>query len=278
MPAEQPSIIIEQNGYTKKIIMNRPDKRNSLDEEMILKITESVNEFSDDGETKSVIITGSCDNFCSGLYLDYLHKISRYDILENKKDSQLFRNLLYSIYSCKKPTIAMVDGYALAGGCGIASACDIIIASDRAQFGYTEVKIGFIPAIVMIFLLKRVSESHAKDLLLSSKFITAAEAYRIGFVNYIIEHSILENYTENICRTFNHMPLSSITLTKEMFRNVTNMSFEAALDYAADMNAITRMTEECKKGIVRFLSKNSSNSKNIQTKSSSTSKNKRKIK
>lgn len=276
MPAEQPSIIIEQNGFTKKIIMNRPDKRNSLDEEMILKITESVNEFSDDEETKSVIITGSSDNFCSGLYLDYLNKISRYDILENKKDSQLFKNLLYSIYNCRKPTIAMVDGYALAGGCGIASACDIIVASDRAQFGYTEVKIGFIPAIVMVFLLKRVSESQAKDLLLSSRFITAAEAYRIGLANYIIEHSLLENYTENICKTFNHMPLSSITLTKEMFRNVTNMSFEAALDYAADMNAITRMTEECKKGIVRFLSKNNSNSKTTQTKSSYTLKSKKK--
>lgn len=275
---EQSSIIIEQNGYTKKIIMNRPDKRNSLDEEMILKITESVNEFSEDDETKSVVITGSGDNFCSGLYLDYLQKISKYDILENKKDSRMFRNLLYSIYNCRKPTIAMVDGYALAGGCGIASACDIIIASERAQFGYTEVKIGFIPALVMVFLLKRVSESQAKDLLLTSKFINSAEAYRIGFANYVIEHTILENYTENICRAFNHMPLSSMTLTKEMFRNVTNMSFEAALDYAADMNAITRMTKECKEGIVRFLSKNMSGSKNLQSKSSSTSKNKKKIK
>lgn len=275
MSAEQQKIIIEQNGFTKKIILNRSDKRNSLDEQMIIRITESVKEFSEDEDTKSVVITGSGDNFCSGLYLDYLNKISRFDIMENKKDSQLFKNLLYSIYNCRKPTIAMVDGYALAGGCGIASACDIIIASDRAQFGYTEVKIGFIPALVMIFLLKRVSESQAKDMLLTSKFITAAEAYRIGFANYIIEHSLLDNYTENLCRTLNHMPINSMTLTKEMFRNVTNMSFEAALDYAADMNAITRMTEECKKGIVRFLSKNSSNSKN-QTKSSSISKNKKK--
>ena len=261
MQAEQQSIIIEQNGYTKKIIMNRPDKRNSLDEQMIIRITESINEFSEDDETKSVVITGKGDNFCSGLYLDYLNKISRFNILENKKDSQLFKTLLYSIYSCRKPTIAMVDGYALAGGCGIASACDIIVASDRAQFGYTEVKIGFIPALVMVFLLKRVSESRAKDMLLTCKFITGSEAHRIGFANYVIEHTLLENYTENICRTLNQMPLSSMTLTKEMFRNVTNMSFEAALDYASDMNAITRMTEECKKGIVRFLSKSNTSVK-----------------
>ena len=251
-------ILLEQNGFTKKIIMNRPDKRNSLDEEMIAEIIELMNSFSDDNETKSVIITGAGGNFCSGLFLDYLQKISRYNIIENKKDSQLFKNLLLSIYNCKKPTIAMVDGYALAGGCGIASACDIIVASDKAQFGYTEVKIGFIPAIVMAFLLKRVSESTAKDLMLTSKFINAHEAHRIGFANYVIEESLLETYTENICKSLNHLPISSVTLTKEMFGNLANMSFEAALEYAANMNAITRMTEECKQGIVRFLSKDES--------------------
>ncbi len=259
--ANNQSVIIEQVGLTKKIIMNRPDKRNSLDEEMILKIREAVNEFSEDTETKSIVITGTGENFCSGLNLDYLQKISKYDILENKTDSNNFKDLLLSIYNCKKPVIAMVDGYALAGGCGIASACDIIIASDRAQFGYTEVKIGFIPAIVMVFLLKRVSEANAKDLLLTSKFISAQEAYRIGFINYHIDHNLLESYTENICRTFNQMPSSSIQLTKEMFRNISNMSFDSALNYAANMNALTRMTEECKKGIYRFLSKDNNSGK-----------------
>jgi len=273
---ENSKIIIEQIGYTKKIIMNRPEKRNYLDVEMIISMTESIKEFSVDNETKSIVITGSGDNFCSGLYLDYLNKISEYNILENKVDSHYFKDLLYSIYSCKKPTIAMVDGYALAGGCGIASACDIIVASERAQFGYTEVKIGFIPAIVMVFLLKRVSESNAKDLLLTSKFITSSEAYRIGFINYVIEHSIIENYTENIYRSLNSMPGSSLSLTKEMFGNISNMSFESALDYAANMNTITRMTEECKKGIVRFLSKSSLDVKTSRVKSNIKSKSNKK--
>ena len=255
MENKNSKILVIDSGLTKKLILNRPEKRNSLDEEMILEITGAMNSFSSDKETKSVIITGAGGNFCSGLYLDYLNKISEYNILENKQDSENFKNMLLSIYNCKKPTIAMVNGYALAGGCGIASACDIIVASDKAQFAYTEVKIGFIPAIVMVFLLKRVTETHAKDLLLLSKFITGTEAYNIGFVNYLVEEYMLESYSEKLCECLNQLPSSSVMLTKEMFRNVASMSFESALEYAVDMNALTRMTEECRNGIKRFLSK-----------------------
>ncbi|MBS1516558.1 MAG: enoyl-CoA hydratase/isomerase family protein [Bacteroidetes bacterium] len=249
------TIIIEETDQTKKIILNRPEKRNSLDEEMISELTQTFRELSSDKETKSIILTGAGGNFCSGLYLDYLQKISEYDILENKTDSQKFRDLLLSIYNCKKTVVAMVEGYALAGGCGIASACDIIVAADDSQFGYTEVKIGFIPAIVMIFLLKKVTESHAKDLLLTSKFITGKEAKDIGFVNYVTGAGELEDLTMKICRDLNKLPVSSIGLTKEMFRNVSSMSFESSLDYAVDMNAITRMTEECRNGVRNFLTK-----------------------
>ncbi|MFZ4592583.1 MAG: enoyl-CoA hydratase/isomerase family protein, partial [Ignavibacteria bacterium] len=156
---------------------------------------------------------------------------------------------------CSKPTIAMVDGYALAGGCGIASACDLIVASDKAQFGYTEVRIGFIPAIVMIFLLKRVSETHAKDLLLTSKFINGTEAHKIGFVNYVVEDYMLESYTDKLCESLNQLPASSVMLTKEMFKNISSMGFEASLEYAVDMNTLTRMSEDCKNGIKKFLTK-----------------------
>lgn len=248
-------ILIEHYNQTRKIILNRPEKRNSLDEEMIYEITDAMNAFSNDKDSKSIVITGSGGNFCSGLFLDYLQKISEFDVLQNKEDSTKFKNMLLSIYNCKKPVIAMVDGYALAGGCGIASACDIIVSSDKAQFGYTEVKIGFIPAIVMIFLLKRVSETHAKDLLLSSRFINGDEAVRIGFANYAVKQNKLEDFTMKLCDDFNKLPLSSMMLTKEMFRNISSMSFESALDYAVDLNAITRMTDECKKGVTNFLNK-----------------------
>jgi methylglutaconyl-CoA hydratase len=249
-------ILIEEFNQTKKIILNRPEKRNSLDEEMIYEITEVFRNFSGDDRTKSILLTGAGGNFCSGLYLDYLQKISEYDIIQNKIDSKKFKDMLVGIYGCSKPVIAMVDGYALAGGCGIASACDIIVGSDKAQFGYTEVKIGFIPAIVMIFLLKRVSETHAKDLLLTSKFISGEEAFRIGLINYLTSQNDLENFTMKLCEDLNKQPMSSLLLTKEMFKNISSMSFESALEYAVDLNAITRMTEECKHGVMNFLTKN----------------------
>jgi methylglutaconyl-CoA hydratase len=107
----------------------------------------------------------------------------------------------------------------------------------------------------MVFLLKRVTETHAKELLLLSKFISGTEAYDIGLVNYIVEENMLDNYTEQLCKCLNQMPSSSVMLTKEMFKNVASMSFESALEYAVDMNALTRMTEECKNGIKRFLTK-----------------------
>jgi methylglutaconyl-CoA hydratase len=249
-------------GSTKVITLNHPEKRNSLDEKMISELKEVFNTYSDDNETKSIVITGAGDNFCSGLYLDYLRKISEYDIMQNKQDSRSFKELLLAVYKCRKTVIAKVDGYALAGGCGIASACDIIVASDKAQFGYTEVKIGFIPAIVMIFLLKRVSETYAKDLLLTSRFITGEEAHRIGFANHVVPKEELESFTSLLCTDINILPLSSLMLTKEMFLNISSMSFEASLDYAVDLNAITRMTEECKAGVSAFLNK----SKKVQWK------------
>ena len=250
-------IIVEQDGLTKNVILNRPEKRNSLDEEMISELAAVMKEASDDKQTGTVLLSGAGGNFCSGLFLDYLQKISQYDILKNREDSSKFRNLLLAIYSCRKPVIAMVDGYALAGGCGIASACDFVIASDKSQFGYTEVKIGFIPAIVMVFLLKRVSETVAKELLLTSKFISGEEAVRIGFANYVVPQSELHAKAKEICDCLNKLPQSSVSLTKEMFSRISSMSFESALDYAVDLNAITRMTEECKHGVSNFLNKSS---------------------
>lgn len=255
MAKENNFIILEQIGYTKKIIMNKPEKRNSLDESMISEMKEYFEEFSSDNETKTIILCGSGGNFSTGFSLEYINKISKYDALENKKDSDNYKNLLLAIYNCRKPVIAMVDGYALAAGCGIASACDLIVASNRAQFGYTEVKIGFVPAISMMFLLKRVSVSNAKDLILTSRFITAIEAQRMGFVNYVIEENMLETYVENMCKDMNQSSFTSLLFAKEILRNAINMSFESALSYAADMNVIVRMTEDCRKGMVKFLTK-----------------------
>jgi methylglutaconyl-CoA hydratase len=249
------NIIYKVSDGIAEVVLNRPEKMNSLDEILISELTELFSSISNDKEIKSVIISGAGGNFCSGLYLDYLQKISLYDINENKADSQKFKNMLLSIYNCSKPVIAKVSGYALAGGCGIASACDFIIANETAKFGYTEVKIGFIPAIVMLFLMKRVPETHAKDLLLSARIISSDEAYEIGLINKIVLKEDLDNEVNELCALIAKNSPASIALTKEMFKNVSEMTFENGLNYACDLNAQTRMTEEFKAGIAKFLNR-----------------------
>ena len=244
-----------ENGIAE-IMLNRPEKMNSLDEELIHDLGDMMRDFSINEDVKVVVLTGAEGNFCSGLYLDYLQKISEYDILQNKEDSRRFKNMLMNIYNCSKPVIAKVKGYCLTGGCGIASACDIIVADETAKFGYTEVKIGFIPAIVMLFLLKRVSETHAKDLLLTARMIGSDEAYRMGFINHFVSSADIDAKVIDICEMLKKNSSSSLKLTKEMFSNIAGMDFENALEYACDLNAITRMTPDCKDGVAKFLNKN----------------------
>ena len=249
------NILYKVEGGIAEIVLNRPEKMNSLDEELIHDLGDMLRDFSVNEEVNVVVITGASGNFCSGLYLDYLQKISEYDILQNKDDSRKFKNMLLNVYNCSKPVIAKVQGYCLAGGCGIASACDIIIADETAKFGYTEVKIGFIPAIVMLFLLKRITESHAKDLLLTARMINADDAYRMGFINHYVHSGELDAKVNEVCQILMKNSGTSLKLTKEMFTNISGMDFEKALEYACDLNAVTRMTPDCKNGVAKFLSK-----------------------
>jgi methylglutaconyl-CoA hydratase len=249
------NILYKIENSVADVVLNRPEKMNSLDEDLISGITELFTGFKNNDDVRVIVLSGAGGNFCSGLYLDYLQKISEFDILQNKADSERFKKMLLSVYTCPKPVIAKVSGYALAGGCGIASVCDFIIADDTAKFGYTEVKIGFIPAIVMVFLLKRISETNAKDLLLSSRIIDNTEALKIGLINYSVPAALLDGTVIKLCEQLKKNSASSMALTKEMFNTVPGMNLSSALDYASDLNAITRMTKDCKEGIAKFLSK-----------------------
>lgn len=250
------NILYKVENGTAEIVLNRPEKMNSLDEQLIADLNRLMNDLGQNSEVRVIVISGAQGNFCSGLNLNYLQKISEYDILQNKEDSQKFKDMLLSIYKCSRPVIAKVNGYCLAGGCGIASACDFIIADESAKFGYTEVKIGFIPAIVMLFLLKRVSETQAKDLLLTARIINSDEALRMGLINQYVPSVDLDNAVLDLCEMLKKNSSSSLKLTKEMFSNISGMSFEEALEYACDLNAITRMTPDCKEGIAKYLNRN----------------------
>jgi methylglutaconyl-CoA hydratase len=175
-------------------------------------------------------------------------------MLENYEDSRSLAELFLLIYNFPKPTIAAVNGAAIAGGCGLASVCDFIIAHpEKSKFGYSEVKIGFIPAIVSIFLIKKVGEGLAKQLLLEGSFVTGQRAYEIGFANYLSEDVLKKAIS--LSETLNNNSLESFKMTKELLHNISILNVNNAVQYCLSLNTISRQSKDFKNGLEDFLNK-----------------------
>jgi methylglutaconyl-CoA hydratase len=236
------------------LTLNRPEKRNALHPELVRQMKSELKEVAEDELVKVLIITGEGKAFCAGADLEYLNEMRNYSSLENEKDSRELAELFVNIYNFPKIVIAAVNGAAIAGGCGLASVCDIIVADElNARFGYSEVKIGFIPAIVSTFLIRRVGEGMAKQLLLSGEIIEAKRAYEIGFVNYLCPKAL--EFSLDIASKLKDNSQQSIMLTKEMIRKVSGLSVEDAVEYCIGLNTISRTTDDFKKGLNNFLTK-----------------------
>ncbi len=236
------------------ITLNRPEKRNALSPEMISQIVASVKTANDDKSVRSIIITGSEKAFCAGADLEYLHTLKDYSAADNERDSRLLGALFMCIYNSAKPTLSAINGPAIAGGCGLAIVCDYAIAhSQLATFGFTEVKIGFLPAIVSMFLVKRVGEYKARQLLVSGEIIHAAQAHSVNLVDEICETPLRRAI--DIADTFNGNSAESIKHTKEMIRMIVGLSNDEALDYLQKMNAVGRFSHDFRHGLEKFLNK-----------------------
>jgi methylglutaconyl-CoA hydratase len=236
------------------LTLNRPEKRNALQPELVRQMKSKLKEAAEDGSVKVLIITGEGKAFCAGADLEYLNEMRNYSSLENEKDSRELAELFVTIYNYPKPVIAAVNGAAIAGGCGLASVCDIVVADElNAKFGYSEVKIGFIPAIVSTFLMRRVGEGMAKQLLLSGDIIEAKRAYEIGFVNYLYSNAL--EFSMDFASKLKSNSQQSMELTKNMIKNVSGLSVEDAVDFSIGLNTISRTTNDFKKGLNNFLQK-----------------------
>lgn len=250
-------LLYETSDRKATITLNRPEKRNALDDVMVGELTTAFTQAGREPNIKVVIIQGSGTAFCAGADLEYLNRITQFDLEENRNDSGKLANLFRSIYELRKPVIAVVNGPALAGGCGLASVCDFVIASEEdASFGYTEVRIGFIPAVVMIFLVKRVGEAKARELIVRGNIIKAAEAHAIGLVNKVIPAAELHEAANSLAdELVSQNSLHAMGLCKEMLSKLHGLNLPDSLDFAANMNAAARMTPDCKAGIAAFLNK-----------------------
>ena len=236
------------------LTLNRPEKRNALHPELVRQMKLKLKEVEKDESVKVLIITGEGKAFCAGADLEYLNEMRNYSSLENEKDSRELAELFVTIYNYPKPVIAAVNGAAIAGGCGLASVCDIIVADElNAKFGYSEVKIGFIPAIVSTFLIRRVGEGVATQLLLTGDIIEAERAYEIGFVNYIYNNAL--EFALDVASKLKNNSSHSMKMTKQMLNSISGLSVEDAVEYCIGLNTISRTTEDFKNGLNNFLQK-----------------------
>lgn len=240
-------------GY---ITLNRPEKRNALNAEMVTALKNAFTQAENDENCKVIVLQANGEAFCAGADLAYLQQLQNNTYDENLQDSQHLMGLFLQIYTHKKAVIGKIQGHALAGGCGLATLCDISFSIPEAKYGYTEVKIGFVPALVKVFLLRKIGEGKARELLLTGKIITAEEAKNFGLINFIstketIDSEVLE-FATKLC---NEASGQSIALVKEMIAEVQHLSVEDGLEYAARMNANARATDDCKRGINSFLTK-----------------------
>jgi methylglutaconyl-CoA hydratase len=252
-------IEVNEEFGSATIALNRPDKRNALSKEIISAIGSELDSLRHRDEIRSVFIKGTGPAFCAGADLEEIRALQNAGIHDNQKNSHALRDFFIKLYTYPKPTAAIVHGPALAGGCGLATCCDFVIATRDATFGYPEVKIGFIPAIVMVLLTHQIGERAARDLCLSGRTIDADEAHRLGLVSQVVVQADLEGAVHKLAKDLRKNAPQAMATVKRMFWRLHGMGTEDGLVWASDMNAMARTTEECKEGIAAFLEKRKPN-------------------
>jgi methylglutaconyl-CoA hydratase len=205
--------------------------------------------------TKVVVLRGAGTDFCSGADLAEVKHAMDAPILDNLSAARLLADLFLQMRRARLPIVAAVRGRSLAGGCGLATACDLIVASETAEFGYPEVHIGFVPAMVMAILRRNVSEKRAFDLISTGRVMRAQEALEAGLVNAIYPDDQFDGATAQFASRLATRSASAIGLAKSLLYHMDGMTFEAALESGAQVNAIARMTEDCRAGVEKFLKK-----------------------
>lgn len=239
-----------------RITLNRPDKRNALSPEMVEGLKHAFDRAAKDDQVKVIVLNAMGEAFCAGADLAYLQQLQNFSFEENLADSNQLKELFLNIYTHPKVVIAQVQGHALAGGCGLASICDWVFAVPEAKFGYTEVRIGFIPALVSVFLLRKLGEGAARELLLGGELIAADRAQAIGLINRVVTADKLESEVNDFAsRLIAANSADSMKLTKKLIAEVQGMNLSLALQHAAESNAHARGTNDCKRGIEAFLNK-----------------------
>ncbi len=248
------TLTLAYEGALALVTLNRPDKRNAISYELIDDVLGALAEV-EKSDAQILILTGAGKAFCSGMDLDNLRSITGRTAEENQSDSETMARLFRRLYEFPKVTIAAVNGPAVAGGCGLATLCDFTLASADAKFGYTEVRIGFVPAIVSTFLLRQVGEKQARDLLLTGRIISAEEAYRLGLANEVVTADELMERTRELAAGLLENSPASLLATKRLLKKYSSAELDQQIATAVEENAEIRTTEDFREGVSSFLEK-----------------------
>ncbi len=247
-------LLVRDEGAIRRLVLNRPDKRNALNAELIAALKSALRDADGDDAVRVVVIEGEGKDFCSGADLSALRRIAESSVMENLEDVDELAELFLLPRRMRKPVVACVRGRALAGGCGLATACDVVLAADTAEFGYPEVRIGFVPAMVMAILRRSVSEKRAFELIVRGQPIAAAEAERIGLISRVVADDAFAAEADALLAELAERSPSAVQLTKRLLYHSDAMGFEAAVRAGADVNVISRMRADLKRGVEGFLS------------------------
>ncbi|HUX83924.1 MAG TPA: enoyl-CoA hydratase/isomerase family protein [Chitinophagaceae bacterium] len=246
----------ELNSRVCRITMDRPAKRNALHGGMIREMDQAFAAATEDEGVRVIVISGSGDSFCAGADLDELRLLQDRSYAENLGDSRQLMNLYLRILGTPKPVVAEVNGPAIAGGCGLVLCADLCYASPRSSFGFTEVRIGFIPALVSVLLRRRMGDLRTRELLLTGKLIRAEKAAEMGLINGVIPTDGLPNHIGKLTTELSQeVSPQSIAKTKGLLEATSTLPLRQAMELAAAMNAEARSSEACKKGMAAFLNR-----------------------
>ena len=243
---------LAQAGEIATITLNRPEKRNAISRRMIEDLLTALSEL-ETSPARVVILTGSGKAFCSGIDLEDLRALAGQSLEENLEDSRRMANLFYRLHSFPKPLITAVNGPAIAGGCGIATLADFTLAVPEAKFGYTEVRIGFVPALVSVFLRRQIGEKSTRDLLLSGRIIEAVEAHRLGLVMEVVSAEGLAVRAREVAEVLLAGSPTSMARTKRLLLGYDDAALRAEIELAIRENAEIRSTADFREGLSSFL-------------------------
>jgi methylglutaconyl-CoA hydratase len=246
-------LLLERRESVAVLTLNRPEVKNALSPELLLALQERLSELETDCTIRAVVLTGAGGVFSSGADLANLKNLLSASAEAQKRDSSLIAQTLKQLYQFPKPIIAALEGAAIAGGAGLATACDLVVATQDCKIGYTEVKLGFVAAIVSVFLIRAVGEKHARDLLLTGRLLLAPEAERLGLVNRVVSNGAALETAISWAAEIALNSSTALSTTKELLSSLYGMGLDESLNHATTVNAWIRGTDDLRAGITAFL-------------------------